>query len=225
MPVIDIDTWKLLTEWAKIVGAMAVFLIGLWQYSKAQKWKRREFIASHIKEFEGDRKIQLAMTMLDWNDRELYFPSEASRDPIPVRVDDGLLCGALLPHEAANGYYPNEALIRDCIDHFLEMLVRLENFLEAKLIKLEELRPYISYWIRLVSGQMAGWHRPEVHTLLLNYIQKYGFAGAGRLIEQFGYNPIPPQTAIDEAVNRTVEERSRHVWQTGSDSVSQPPVP
>ena len=64
----DIEAWKLLTEWAKLIGAVAVFGIGLYQYAQAQKWKRREFISSQVKEFEADKKIQLSMTMLDWSD-------------------------------------------------------------------------------------------------------------------------------------------------------------
>lgn len=86
-----LEVLKLATEWAKILGAIMVFSIGLWQYAKAQRWKRREFIAAQVKEFESDKKIQLAMTMLDWNNRELYFPSEASDKPIALKVDTALL--------------------------------------------------------------------------------------------------------------------------------------
>src|ERR1051325_2140414 len=111
-------------DWIKIVGAFLVFCVGLWQYWRAQTWKRREFIASQMKDFEGDRRIQLAMTMLDWRDRELYFPSEADNTPVRVIVDGVLLSSALLPHEEAGGYSKEEVLIRDCIDRFLDMLVR-----------------------------------------------------------------------------------------------------
>ncbi len=81
------------------------------------------------------------MTVLDWNDRELYFPSDDGTSRTTVKVDDALLAGSLLPHEAANGYWPQEMLIRDCIDRFLDMFVRLQNFVEADLISVEELRP------------------------------------------------------------------------------------
>ncbi len=121
-----------------------------------KKWKRGEFIAAQIKDFEADRKIQLMMTMLDWSDRELYFPAETGKDPIAIRVGDALLCSALLPHNSTSGYYPNEMTIRDCVDRYLDMLMRLQNFVDAGLIKIDELRPYIKYWIELASGQMQG---------------------------------------------------------------------
>jgi hypothetical protein len=193
-----LEMLTLATEWAKIVGAVAAFGIGLWQYAKAQKWKRREFIAAQVKEFESDKKVQLAMTMLDWNNRELYFPSEASDQPIALKVDTALLCSALLPHHWAKRYSKEEEMIRDCFDRFLGMLVMFWNFIEAGLINTDELRPYMQYWIRLISGQNTDWHTPQFFALLLNYIQVYGFTGAARLIKSFGYNPEPSKAALDE---------------------------
>jgi hypothetical protein len=118
-----LEVLNLATEWAKIAGAIVGFSIGLWQYAKAQRWKRREFIAAQVREFESDKKIQLAMTMLDWNNRELYFPSEASDKPIALKVDTALLCAAFLPHQWAKSYSKEEEMIRDCFDRFLDMLV------------------------------------------------------------------------------------------------------
>jgi hypothetical protein len=224
MPGIDFKPIAIV-DLIKLIGAVTVFGLGLYQYVQAQRWKRREFIAAQIKEFEADEDIRLVMTMLDWTDRKLYFPSDTGADPIEVKVDDGLLCSALLPHEAAHRYYPNEVMIRDRIDRYLEMLVRLENFVEARLISIAELRPYMSYWIRLISGHMPGWHSPDVFTLLLNYIQRYGFDGAQRLIRQFGYDPVPPKAAIDEAISRAVEWRTKFEFHASSDSQADLPRP
>ncbi len=111
----------------KLIGALTVFALGLYQYARAQKWKRGEFIAAQIKEFEANKDIQIMMTILDWTDRKVYFPSEAGGDPVELRVDDQVLCSALLPHEAAGRYDRYEVLIRDRVDRFLEMLVRLKT--------------------------------------------------------------------------------------------------
>lgn len=212
----DVETRKLLTEWAKIAGGVVVFLIGLCQYRKTQKWKRREFIAAQMKEFEADRKIQLAMTMLDWNERKLYFPSEAGDKPIALKIDEAILCSALLPHEWTS-YSEDEAKIRDCFDHFLDMLVRLWNFVEAGLISVDELRPYMDYWIELVSGQKPDWHTPEFFALLLNHIQKYGFLRAAKLIRSFGFNEQPSKEVLAEAIRQTVEIREKSIWRTSAD--------
>jgi len=161
-----------------------------------------------MREFESDKKIQLAMTMLDWTNRELYFPSEASDRPIALTVNDALLCSALLPHQCAGRYSKEEAMIRDCFDHFLDMLVMFWNFIEADLVNCDELRPYMQYWIRLVSGQVTDWHSPQVFTLLLNHIRAYGFTGAALLIKSFGYNPQPSKAAVDEAIQATLASRA-----------------
>ena len=57
-----LEVLNLATEWLKIVGAFLVFIAGLWQYTKAQKWKRREFIAAQVKEF-GKRPVETVSTI------------------------------------------------------------------------------------------------------------------------------------------------------------------
>ena len=226
MPQSTPSEWlKIYTDWVKIGGALVVFIIGLWQYTRAQKWKRREFIAAQIKDFEADKDIQLVMIILDWTDRKLYFPSVSGGNSIEVRVDDQLLCSALLPHEAASRYSADEVMIRDRIDRFLEMLVRLDNFVEARLINVAELRPYVGYWIRLISGNMPGWHTPEVFVLLLNYIQRYGFDGAQRLITRFGYDAVPSAEAVRTAIAKTVKRRKKAEFQVNPDYATDPPMP
>jgi len=214
---------NLATEWVKILGAIGVFITGLWQYTKAQRWKRREFIATQVKQFESDKKIQLAMTMLDWNNRELYFPSDTHDKSIALRVDTDLLCSALLPHEEAQSYSQEEEMIRDCFDHFLDMLGMFWNFIDARLISKAELEPYIQYWIRLVSGEMTGWHGPQLSYLLLNYIRVYNFTGAQRLIKRLGYDPQPSQAHLADAIKATLEKRPKHTWHSAGDHASKSP--
>ena len=198
---------KLITEWLKILGGIVVFGLGLFQYARAQKWKRREFIASQIKDFEADIKIQLAMTMLDWNERRLYFPAKGGDGFVPILVNEALLRSSFLPHENAIRYFQNEVLIRDCFDRFFDMLVRLSDFVEADLISVDELRPYLQYWIKLISGNKRGWHSPELFILLLNHIDKYDFEKAAQLIRNFGYDPVPSKVALEEAIKKTLEMR------------------
>lgn len=196
----------------KIIGALGVFGVGLWQYYKAQVWKRREFIAAQIKEFEADTRNRLMMLALDWSDRKMTFPTDDGKDMVTIEVTDELLCGALLHHEHANGFFRNEVIVRDCVDRFLESLVRFENFVDAKLIKAEELRPYLGYWIKLITGQLPDRHSPEVFILLLNYVNKYEFDRVAQLIKHFGYNPTPDPAEIEKAIKATVAHRAQYMW-------------
>lgn len=195
------------TDCIKILGAVIVFAIGLQRYLKAEKWKRGEFIAAQIKDFEADRKIQLSMAMLDWSNRRLCFQSDECDKATLIKVNDALLSSALLPHTVAGGYYSDEMTIRDCIDHYLDMLMRIDNFVTTRLIKVDELRPYIKYWIKLTAGKMRGHHSDEVFVLLLNYIQEYDFEGAARLIRAFGYDPLPAHEEVERAISNALKNR------------------
>src|SRR5437016_1241176 len=70
MPVIDFKPITI-ADLLKLLGAITVFGLGLYQYAQAQKWKRREFVAAQIKDFEGNKDIQIMMTILDWTDRKV----------------------------------------------------------------------------------------------------------------------------------------------------------
>ena len=44
--------------------AVITLAFGVWQYWKAQKWKRAEFVAAQIKEFEGNPLVYEAQDAL-----------------------------------------------------------------------------------------------------------------------------------------------------------------
>jgi hypothetical protein len=73
------------------------------------------------------------------------------------------------------------------------MLVRCFDFTDARLIKVDEVKTYLEYWIDLISGTKPSAHSPAFFVLLLNYIQQYGFKKAGNLIGTFGLI-TPPST-------------------------------
>jgi hypothetical protein len=196
----DLPSLTLYTDWVKIAGAALAFGIGIYQYLRAQKWKRREFLAAQIKDFENDRKVQAALTMLDWSGRKIAFFPDTATTPLALKVDDKLLCSALVPHEAVEGYRTHEALIRDCFDRLFDGLVRFSNFVEADLISLDELRPYLRYWMRSISGTKQDYHCPDFYTLLHNYIIYYDFTEARQLIESFDYKVQPSKSSVDEAI-------------------------
>jgi hypothetical protein len=55
-------------EILKLLGAAAVFWIGINQYRKSEAWKRLEFVAAEMKFFYDDAAVKLAMGMLDWQE-------------------------------------------------------------------------------------------------------------------------------------------------------------
>jgi hypothetical protein len=200
------ESWALFTEWAKIVGALGAFGFGTYQYVRTQKWKRREFIAAQIKDLEADKQIQVVLTILDWSDRLVAIPSQLEDRPPIVFISESLLCASLLPHSSTGSYSTEEALIRDCFDRFLDGLDRLQTFIVAELISIDELRPYIDYWLKSMSGQTQQ-HPPEFYVLLHNYIQVYGFTRVAQLIESLGYRAAAPHVELEAAIQRILAQR------------------
>jgi hypothetical protein len=198
--------WSEWIDLAKIAGGAMVFWVSIWQYAKAQRWKRSEFIATVVKEMEADPRSHAIMTMLDYGPREICFPAENGKDVIPIHTSDNLICTALLPKAPAGGFSKDATLIREHVDRFLDAFVRFEVFVEAKLIAAEEIRPYIEYWVQLIAGKKGGRHSPEVFTLLHAYMQKFGFDQAIKLIGRYvEYRPVSKE-AVDGAVRKTLEE-------------------
>src|SRR5947209_6418591 len=52
-------------------GAIAAFIFAFIQYRRSEQWRRTEFIAKEIKEFESDPVVQNALLMIDWGTRRI----------------------------------------------------------------------------------------------------------------------------------------------------------
>jgi len=198
---------KIGPEWLKVIGGFAAFLLGLSQYVRAQRWKRAEFVAAQIKEFEDNVKVNAALMMLDWSDRKIAFPSDELGKVVMIMVNEETLCSALLPHEVVSSFSRKEAAIRDCFDRLLDGYVRLQNFIESRLVSTKEVEPYLEYWTKLMAGKMKDRHAPHFYTLLHQYIAHYHFLGARRLIKSLGHCATPSDFALKEALATALAQR------------------
>ena len=52
-----------------MLGAVIGFVVGLRRYENAQAWKRHEFVASEIRQFNADHLTRTAMLLIDWGTR------------------------------------------------------------------------------------------------------------------------------------------------------------
>lgn len=185
-------------HWIQLVGvlaACAAFASGLWQYRRAQQWKRAEFVASEIKAFEEDETIAKALIMLDHNRRHIQlFPKPKEDDPQNgfVEVTDEVITSALTHHRhRPKGFTAVEIAIRDSFDRLLDRLERFENFIQAGLVSPKEFRPYIVYWVRIMADPDSKRKRPEFYLSSWDYINGYGYAGVQRLFRRYGYDIVP----------------------------------
>jgi len=180
------------------LGGFYLFFIGFRRYKKDQTWKRNEFVAKEIKEFNSDKMVINAMFILDWAERYIeLFPDKSDYDERFIKVDRTILKKALQFHglrvkqDGYDRFTKTEVAIRDTFDQFLLYLERFYQFIEAGLITADELKPYLNYWINGLSNEIE----EDVRNVIYHYIDKYGFIGTQKLFMEFK-KEIMPKTDI-----------------------------
>ncbi|HEX6648794.1 MAG TPA: hypothetical protein VF075_04630 [Pyrinomonadaceae bacterium] len=190
-------------------GAIVAFSFAVFQYRRAESWKRTEFIAKEIKDFESDPLIQNALLMIDWGSRRinLFLYSNPTHDQL-VKITREVQWKALLPHPIKRQFpdyrtftateeqqeskdnhkkiFTNEeAKIRDTYDALLTRLDRFATFIDSGLISARELKPFIIYWVNAITEN----NHPEDTAwrfTLLAYINFYGYSGVKNLLRSYG---------------------------------------
>lgn len=211
-------------------GAIAAFVFALVQYRRTEQWRRTEFIAKEIKDFEADPAIQNALLMIDWGTRtiNLYLIPHPSSDDY-VKITREVQWKALLPHtlkkehpeykasvssadeargkaQHAKTFTTKEARIRDTYDAFLTRLDRFANFIKSGLISSDELEPFIRYWVEAITKNEDPKEDAAWRCALLTYINFYDYAGVKHLLECYGKD-VGPHSPIYTAVKNSMDDQ------------------
>lgn len=81
-------------------------------------------------------------------------------------------------------FTPEEACIRDIYDALLGFWERLATFIDADLVPIDDLSPYLQYWARAL--RVTNKEDVEWKAVLLAYIHFYGFSGVQRMFSKLG---------------------------------------
>ena len=117
-----------------------------------------EFVAQEIDKFRADPAVKRVLTMLDWGERRIdlgvpFEPNLNSGKLEPPRITYRLIAEALRTHHGnLRAFSPLEAAIRDHFDLFLDYLSHFEHFIQAHLVKPNEIHPYLEYWTNALAG-------------------------------------------------------------------------
>lgn len=192
--------WKI---WLPFGFSVAGFCFGIRQYIKAQTWKRVEFVASEMKDFFNDEAAKAAMTMLDWNRKQIMlYRFRNDSDTKPVWVDYDLVSSALgIDHK--KHYNRKEAAVREIFDRFLGFLERFENFIDSHVVKEDDLKHYMSYWTRMLAGkeERSPQNKEKVLIPLWTFITFFRYEKAKAFVERF--------QEIDAGILAEAEKRSK----------------
>lgn len=199
-----------LKDWLETIGGvlgLITFGIGVYQYAVSQKWKRAEFVAEQIKEFEADPEIKNILLALDWNNRSLKF-SDAPEECF--MANDVLLINAL---SVKNNFELSERLLRDAFSELLDRLERFEAYIQAGLVSQEEFQPYLDYWLNILGNRESGRKPAEFYDALGSFLTAYSYQRARNLLARFGHTlpeailpPVAYKTVPDEKLRQFMED-------------------
>jgi hypothetical protein len=131
-------------------GAILVFGLGVSQYRSSENWKRSEFVAEQIKEFNADKTNRAVLLMMDYDPARVeLFPQKADVKDRYVEVNFAMLVKAIA-HE--KDLSDGEFQIRIFFEHFPTSLSRFNYFLTSGAIEPHELCADFAYPVELMTG-------------------------------------------------------------------------
>src|SRR5262249_32299894 len=137
--------------WVSVLGFLGtiigIFFTG-YQFGQSEKWRKSEFVAKEIKEFEALPQVRNVYQMIDWSSRRINGSLDANRRkeewpvieraalwrallPPPIKGRDPDWADRSLPRDPAtnlSGFSEREVAIRDSFDVFLDRLGRFGTF-------------------------------------------------------------------------------------------------
>lgn len=169
-----------------LLGAAVVFAIGLFQYRRAQQWKRAEWVAQEMKQWFADPLVQAALLMIDWGSRRiLLYPGRENVGERYVRLNNDDVARALmLRSERPDSFSELEADIREAFDRALDGLERFYAYVETGLVELDDLEPYLKYWAVILCRPRPIGPGESRLLRLRTYMDTYGFEGAHALLRR-----------------------------------------
>lgn len=99
-----------LIQIALLLISIIALIKGLYEYSKAQKWKKAEFVSKEMKEFLNDYDVKRAFTLLDWSYSDIPLKeNEIDNKTKKLWFDQKLILNSLKTHyEVPNGEFTLE---------------------------------------------------------------------------------------------------------------------
>lgn len=223
MTSIEFEYAKLAVQAVGLLGTLVAAALAVRTFRRTEKWKRAEFLASKMKEFFEDRRVQQAMTMVDWGSRRVQLLDVTAPNAGLVVVTRAMQTRALLPHTLVDKkagsdiegegdstmrrYSQEEAAIRDRYDVFLDGLERFAGYVDSGLVDARALRPYLGYWIDDIHASTKDVADAEWCAVLLTYIHFYRYTGVQRLFEALDRSILPSGMAYQHFLSQ-VRDRS-----------------
>lgn len=174
-----------------VILTLLTLLKGIYEYKKAQTWKKLEFVAKEIKEFYNDLDNKRAMLLLDWNCIDIpVLDGELDTNPKRITIDDSIILTSLMHHSQKNNrpFNKTETLVRKIFDQFFFKLGIFNQFINTGLILEKDIKPYLMYWIELIAKLDSRRKSNELIKQIWIYINMYDNQDVIELCSRFGFD-------------------------------------
>jgi hypothetical protein len=168
----------------------------LWRWVDDQRWRRVQYAQSVIKTSFEDETVTKACEVLDTTDQVVRFRDR--HDPKKEReihISDDFLINALSTFDEKTSNTSEELYVRLVLDKLFDEINTFQSHIDAGLIKLNDIRPYLEYWIKEISGN-GRVHEERVAYQIYKFLRYFGYSGVLTLASDMGF-PIKtgPQTS------------------------------
>lgn len=178
------------TLYGTIIAGLFGFYKSFMEYRNAQKWKKAEFLAKEAKEFFADKNVSRALIFLDYTQNDIPVYENEIEGKKSLRYNNELLMLAFGEERHITQFSQEELLIRKIFDDFLTKLGFFNHYVETKLITLDDLRPYLGYWMDVLANPNKSKRNKPLMNQIWQYIDKYSQDDVRKLAVSFGLNPV-----------------------------------
>jgi hypothetical protein len=151
-----------------IFAAMVGGAFALWRWMVDQRWRRVQYAQTLIKEFLENENTVNAFDVLD-TDGPVDLLVDG--DTVTINITDEFLIGALSTFDQKVENTEEELVVRNILDDFFGDLSIFQSHIEAGLIRLGDISPYLEYWIYMLSGRgkIRGLEFAKQAAVFMNY--------------------------------------------------------
>jgi len=148
-----IDSLENHKELLTLLVATAGGAFALWRWMVDQKWRRVQHAQSLIEKFHEKENTIKVFEILDTVGDVDFESDNNSKKKVTINVTDKFLIGALSTFDQKDENEDDELIVRGILDGFFEDLSAFQSHIEAGLIKVQDVQPYLEYWMGELTGQ------------------------------------------------------------------------
>lgn len=174
---------------ATLFGGLATIVGGafaLWRWTIDQRWRRVQYAQQLLEKFFEKENTKLALRMLDVQG-ETELPSSEEGEVQVVFLTEEMLIISLRTFEEQQMFENPHFIIRMIFDEFFTDLSMFQHHVDANLLKMKDVRPYLEYWIRSISGHghiYTGALAKQMH----QFLKYFGYSAVLKFSRRLGYS-------------------------------------